>query len=110
MKESRPDFQIIVQHFLFWMHALFLAVAVFLGLFVTPLAALLLIAVHRLHVILFGECALSKIQRRVGGLPPGVNFLQHLALEIFGREISYRSSQILDYSLAGTMLAVALVK
>lgn len=107
-----PFFRVhnVLYSFLFWLHAVAIAAAILLGFFVTPLWALALVAAHRLHVILLGECLLSKIQRRTGGMPHDKNFLQLLSKRLFQKEIGYRGSQILDYSLAGTMIAIALVR
>jgi hypothetical protein len=104
------DFQNLSQEALFWLHVIFIVAAVSLGLFVTPLVAFVLIIFHRAHVFFFGECLLSKIQKRMGSLPKDISFLQLASKRFFQKDISRTASRILDYSLAVSVLAISLVK
>jgi len=81
-----------------------------LGFFVTPLMAILLVVIHRLHVMLFDECLLSKWQRQVGGLQKNQNFLQQFTEKIFGRPISQLGSKVLDYCLIGSMVVISIIR
>lgn len=98
------------QEILFWAHLLFIFFAVAAGLFLSPLVALLLVILHRAHIFLFGECLLSKIQRKVGSLPKRMDFLQMAVKRFSGKEIGVSASRALDYSLAGALLAISVIK
>ncbi len=104
------DFQCLLREILFWLHIFFIIAAVSVGLFVTPYLAFALVALHRIHVFLFGECVLSKVQKKAGGLPGNMNFLQLAVKRFFQKEISSPASQILDYCLAGSVLVISFVK
>jgi len=92
---------------LFWAHLIVIVFALSVGvLFPLPIA-IGLIAMHRLHAWLFNGCLLTKIEQRVGSLPPGVDFLQHLAEKFSGSSISRLQSRALDYGLASIALSVA---
>ena len=103
-------FQYIYQQFIFWLHALFVMAAVSIGFFISPLVAFGLVILHRAHIYFFGECLLSKFQRKAGGLPEGMNFLQLASKKLFGKEISSSQSRIIDYSLAGSVVVLTLIK
>lgn len=104
------DFQNLFQEILFWTHIFLIIAAVLVGLFVTPYLALILVACHRIHVYLLGECAVSKAQRRIGGLPGDLNFLQFAVKRIFQKELSHGESHLLDYLLAGSTVFISFIK
>ncbi len=104
------DFQNISREILFWLHVFFIIAAVSVGLFVTPYLAFALVTLHRIHLFIFGECVLSRVQKKTGGLPEDMNFLQLAVKRFFQKEISVPASRIIDYCLAGSALAIALLK
>ncbi len=104
------EFQNFSQGFLFWAHIVFIFVSVAVGFFVSPLLVAFLVAFHRIHVFFFGECILSKMQRKIGGLPENVNFLQLAVKKFFRKEISPWESRLIDYCLAGSILVVAIIR
>ena len=99
-----------ISRIIFWAHLLAILAAVAVGLFVGPLWMLGFIILHRAHVLLFGECALSKVQRRFGGLPEGVNFLQLAARKLLQKNWSLRQAQLADYGLVTAAFALSLIR
>lgn len=82
---------------LFWVHILVILSSLFIGLFFSFPIVLLLILVHRIHVIAFKECALSKIHKYFRGLPTDMSFLQFASLKLLKKRISVKQSKCLDY-------------
>ena len=69
-----------------------------------------LVALHRLHMIIFDGCLISKLQNLTGGLPKEMNFLQLVVKKIFQREIDLAQSQRLDYFITVLAVVIAFVK
>jgi hypothetical protein len=78
-----------------------------IGMVVGPLYMFIIFTLHRLHVFLLGECALSKLQRRLGGLPSDQNFLQYTAQKLFGQQWSIRKCRLVDLSIVLVSFALA---
>lgn len=93
---------------LFWLHIFVILFALLMGLFVSLPLVLLFIFLHRVHLTLFKECLLSKLQKYLRGLPFDMSFLQFVGLKIFGKKITLRQSYCLDYGfvLCSTLVAV----
>jgi|GEM_PF-6004935 len=102
--------QNIANSFLFWFHIIFIFSAILVGLFLSPWTVIILIVLHRLHMVAFKGCLLSRLQNRIGGLPKDMSFLQLAAKKIFQKNISLMQSQKLDYFLAGLALIISLAK
>jgi len=100
----------IANNFLFWFHVIFIFSAILVGLFLSLWTVVVLIVLHRLHVIAFKGCLLSRLQNMTGGLPKDMSFLQLAARKIFQKNISLMQSQKLDYFLASLALIISLIK
>ena len=100
----------IINFLLFWLHVIFIVLAILSGLILSPWVVISLAILHRLHVIFFRGCLLSRLQNWVGGLPLGVNFLQAATKKLFKKEISLAQSQKLDYFFASLAIVIALAK
>lgn len=96
--------------FLFWFHLVFIVCAVLSGLVLPLVAVVAAVILHRLHTYFFDGCALSAMQKRVGGLPREHTFLQDAARRLFGRTISPRQSSHLDLGFAGSCLMFAVAR
>ena len=98
----------IISEFLFLLHITVIIFAIFIGLFVSFPVVLLLVFLHRLHIFIFKEeCVLSKLQKYLGALPKNMSFLQFARLRLFGRNISLRQSNSLDYVFVFFSISIA---
>ena len=99
----------ILNEIIFWIHIMVIVFAIFLGVFVYLPFVILAIILHRVHVFAFNDCLLSKLQRKFGGLPKNMNFLQNATLKLFGKNINVKQSNYLDYLLALISITIALI-
>jgi hypothetical protein len=100
----------MLHSFLFWTHVSIVLVAISIGFFLPFYAVLLLVGAHRLHMILFDGCALSRLQRRLGSLSTDYDFLQVAAKKLFGTKLSSKGSIVLDYILISIPISVSAAK
>ena len=68
--------------FLFWLHAGIILAGTLLGLFVSMMTVYWTILIHRIHIIIFGGCIISKYQKKLGGLPKDMKFLQYVIIDL----------------------------
>jgi len=92
---------------LFWLHLAIIIGAISIGFFLSLPAVLAIVAAHRLHVIAFGGCLISRLQLRLGMLPRRANFLQVAAQKFFRQNLSLPQAKIIDYSLASLPVSIA---
>ena len=93
--------------FLFWLHAGIILVGTLLGLFVSMMTVYWTILIHRIHIIIFGGCIISKYQKKLGGLPKDMKFLQYVIYRFNGNLISKKQERIFDYSLVSCCFIIA---
>ena len=105
-----PNFQNLANEIIFWFHLLFVIFATLVGLFLPPAFVVLLVVLHRIHILVFRGCILSKIQRYLGGLSDDVNFFQFASKKVAGKDISLFQSRIIGYIFPGLALIVAFAK
>ena len=94
---------------LFWAHLLFIIIVMFIGLVFPLWLVVILIVLHRIHVIYFGSCLFSVFQQKTGGLSTEENFLQDVTYKLFKKKITKRQTTILDYTIVTTSLVIAIV-
>jgi len=92
---------------LFWLHLTVIIGAISIGFFLSLPVVLAIVAAHRLHVIAFGGCLISRLQLRLGSMPTSANFLQIAAQKFFRQNLSLPQSKIVDYSLASLPISIA---
>lgn len=92
---------------LFWAHILFIFAAISTGLYLPITTVLILIILHRIHVLIFNECLFSRLQKCLGGIPQNQNFLQYTSEKLFNKKITISQSKYLDLSIAFTPLILA---
>lgn len=91
---------------LFWLHVALVLSMILAGFVLSPTLMIILVVLHRAHMLMFNGCAFSKIQKHFGGLPEDVKFLQLAIKRIFKKSISLRQSYVIDGLL--TIFAVAI--
>lgn len=97
----------VVHEILFWIHCALVLGAVLSGLFI-PLAFVCALAlIHRAHMVVFRGCALSRLQKALGGLPDQMDFLEFASRRLLRKKLTQRESMILDYSFLTVSLGIA---
>lgn len=100
----------MLSHILFWLHITFIAAATSLGFYLSVPVVIGLVIIHRLHIITFGECLLSRLQRQIGPMNNQNNFLQIVVKRLLQADLTPQASQVLDVGLATFPVSVAVVK
>lgn len=95
---------------LFWTHFGIGLAGMSVGFYLSLPIVITLVVAHRIHVVLFRGCFVSKIQQALGHFPEQVNFLQVVWQKLFGRDIDLSQSRRLDYVISVTPVFIALVK
>lgn len=96
-----------ITELLFWGHLLLLLFAVLAGLFLPFWWVVGLAVLHRLQMIVFDNCLLSRLQHALGGLPDGPNFIQYALERLFAWQTTPGQGKLLDYGLVATSLLIA---
>ncbi len=93
--------------FLFWLHAGIIIGGVAMGIFLPLQLVLALVLLHRLHLMLFKGCLLSKLQSAAGHLPPDTNYLQQLMQTLFRVSITQQQAQTFNNWIGGITIFIA---
>lgn len=99
----------IVYEILFLVHLVAILLAISIGFFLPLSIVVALVFLHRIHILVFHGCVLSRIQRVLGGLPCNQGFLEICAQRIFKKTITRRQGALLDYACALTPVVIALI-
>jgi len=100
----------MLKTFLFWFHVGVGLAGVALGAFLSLPVIITLVIAHRLHILLFRGCAISRLQQVLGHFPRQVNFLQVVSRKFFKRDITSVQVRIFDYSLGLTPIIIATIR
>jgi len=98
-----------MKEFLFWLHVFLVLGYLCLGLFFSFWIVAIVVLAHRLHYKIFNGCVLSKLQRKAKGLADDQFFLQEAVRRFFRINITPKTAEIIDYSIAGSTLLLSLV-
>jgi uncharacterized RDD family membrane protein YckC len=93
---------------LFWLHAGLILCAVALGLVLPLWVVVILVCLHRVHIMLFGGCLISLWERNIGGLRRHEDFFQAFCKRVFGVRISKTESRWISYAVALTPILLAI--
>ncbi len=97
--------------FLFWAHVLVGVFGATMGFYLSLPMVLGLVILHRLHLIVFDGCAITRLQQYLGHFPRQVDFLEVVAKEFTGREISREQTKaIFDYAFGIIPVVAAFVR
>ena len=97
-----------MKEFLFWLHVCLVVGYLSLGLFFSFWIVAIVVLAHRLHYKIFDGCILSKLQKKVKGLAEDRFFLQEAVWRFLRVEISPRTANVIDYSIAVCTLLISL--
>jgi hypothetical protein len=94
---------------LFWLHVVITVSGIFVGYIFSLPIVILLISLHRLHWYVLDDCVLTKLQKRLGGLPKEVSFMQHAIHRFMGKKISMQSATRVSYSFITTSVLISVL-
>jgi uncharacterized membrane protein len=97
-----------LHEFLFWLHIILIVGAAIAGWWLPWQIVVAMVVMHRLHLKIFGGCALSRLQIYLGGLEPGRNFLQQAVERFWGRHISSDAARCIDIGIVSISVVIAL--
>lgn len=58
-----------------------------------------LVVLHRVHVLFFGGCIVSRWQIKLGSFQEGTTFVQHFTERLFGKRVSYWHSHLAEVAI-----------
>ena len=93
---------------LFWIHILIIVLAVASGFFLPLPILLVLVVLHKIHLVIFGDCVLTLMKRHRRVLGPDEDFLQYAAKKLFGLSITKRASAQVNYGIYGLAVLASL--
>lgn len=96
--------------FLFWTHVGVGLFGASVGFYLSLPIVLGLVILHRIHILLFRGCFISKIQQALGHFPEQVNFLQIVVRKFLNRDITPLQVRIFDYSLGLMPIFIATIR
>jgi len=99
----------IINKILFWFHSGVIIFGIFIGLFFSLQAVLLIILLHRVHFFVFSGCIISKLHYRLNGIPNNMSFLQFAFFKFSGKKITEKQSHFLDFVLVFVSISIAIV-
>jgi hypothetical protein len=95
--------------FLFWFHTLLIGAYVSIGIFISIQWILFITALHRLHILILGDCLISRWHNKLGGFPREMNFFQYAIYRFTGKIIHRRQERIYDYCLVSCCFIIAFI-
>ena len=95
---------------LFWTHFLVGAFGITIGFYLSLPMVIGLIILHRMHLLVFRGCAITRFQQYLGHFPEHVDFLEVVAKKFIGRDITPFQLRVFDYSLGVIPIFVAVIR
>lgn len=100
----------MAKEILFWTHFGIGIAGMSIGFYFSLPIVMALVVGHRIHVVLFRGCFVSRIQQYLGHFPEQVNFLQVVAKKILKRDINSFQVILADYTLAIIPISAAAIR
>ena len=94
----------------FWLHILIIIFAVSTPFLFSLPVVVSLVVLHRAHVLFWGGCAFSRLQKSLALLPQEKDFIQSASERLFRREITRQQSRVVDYFLVSLTLGLSVVR
>ena len=95
---------------LFWAHFLVGVFGVTIGFYLSLPMVVGLIVLHRMHLVVFRGCAITRFQQYLGHFPEHIDFLEVVAKRFTGHDITPLQLRIFDYSLCLMPILVAAIR
>lgn len=93
---------------LFWLHIVIIAGAIVSGFFLPLPVVIAAIVIHKLHLIIFGDCLLTKMKRNIAAIEKNEDFLQHAVRRFFHQHINQTQSNVINYCIYGITLLLSI--
>lgn len=94
--------------FLFWLHTAVIAGATASGFFLPLPVVIASIVIHKLHLVIFGDCLLTKMKRYLAAIDKSEDFIQHAVKRFFHHHISRTQSNFVNYGIYGITLLLSI--
>ncbi len=92
---------------LFWLHLTIIVLAVVSGFFLPILLVFTLIVLHKIHLIIFGDCLLTLMKRRVNTITADEDFIQYTANRFFKKTPTRKQSKTVQWSIYAATLSLS---
>jgi len=93
---------------LFWFHIGVIIFAVLSGLWLPTSVVLVLIVLHKIHLIVLGDCLLTKLKKYTKIIASDEDFLQYAAKRLFGAVIGKHASELINYAIYALTILISL--
>ncbi|TSC68274.1 MAG: hypothetical protein G01um101466_500 [Parcubacteria group bacterium Gr01-1014_66] len=91
---------------LFWAHFFFIIGAIVSGFFLPLPLVIALILLHKMHLILWGDCLLTTMKRQLGIVAPHEDFIQYAARYVWNLSVTKNQSEIIQWGIYAITLLV----
>lgn len=99
-----------MDQFLFVFHITVIILAILSGFFLPLALVAALIALHKLHLVIFGDCILTLYKRYRGALRNGENFIQYTVQKIWRKKITQHTSNAIHYGIYALTICASIVR
>ena len=80
------------------------------GFFLPLWLVAVLIALHKIHLVIFGDCILTALKRVIGAIGTDENFIQYAVRRIFARTINKKVSGNINYMIYAATISASLLR
>ncbi len=84
--------------------------AVTIGFYASLPLVLFLVILHRVHLVVFDGCVITRVQQYLGHFPRQVDFLEIVWKRFLKKDLTYLQTKVLDYSLGAAPILIAAVR
>ncbi len=95
--------------FLFWLHIAAIILAVLSGLWLPTALVLVLIVLHKIHLVVFGDCLLTKLKKYAKIISKDEVFFQYATKRLLKVVTSKRESELINYAIYALTILLSLV-
>ncbi|GEM_PF-4413351 len=95
--------------FLFWLHIFIIVFSVLSGLWLPTLLVLAFAVLHKTHLIVLGDCLLTRFKKYTKTIKEDEVFLQYAMKRLLKVVISKRESELINYSIYALAVFLSLV-
>lgn len=93
---------------LFWLHMGVIILAVLSGLWLPTMLVFVLVVLHKIHLIVLGDCFLTKLKKYTKTIGKDEVFLQYAAKRFLGVAISKYESELINYTIYALTILLSL--
>lgn len=88
-----------MREFLFWSHFILIVLAIASGFFLHWSVVLILIFFHKIHLLIFGDCILTRLKWHKRTIGAEENFLQYAVRRFFMKRITTQTSEYINHAI-----------